>query len=849
MSLISNPSLPRFLWITLALPRLVLADPASDYSALTRNVRGIPMGGTAGGVAVIGRMAFPVAVSGEQRVTVAAGRHGDNAAGGAIVCFGHTSLSDPKAAERAVFLKNVIHWAGGGNAARLACGPGINPGPWKKVVSQSASIATPITRDKLPDADVLLVSLHDNNLPASMEALHQFAASGKGVLFTGTPWAAKKEVVEAVNGFLESAGLAFHGEYSSDKSFPVSANPPSPYWSALNAIEVLKHEHTGKTKLDPKTRQIATRAVEEGLAVRPGSLGLADEVAALNREVGWIQPTKARPLVKERRPVEAMLAQYQANLLDTLPADQVPAHPAAADWPGPVPAGSPTIIRELTTRASAPSDKFINSGRRGIRRNTGVYAVPGRVLTITIPDRAKEAGLVAQIGVHVDKTFHLKKWNRFPKIAREWPLRETTTQVACAFGGLVIIGVPPGCVLGDIKIRIEGGVQAPAFVLGRTTEAEWNADLKNAPGAWGYIESRDFCSYLPRSVLAKVSDPERVARYWQSVMETADKHLGYGDWRKRGEGGYTDRDISAGYGHAGYPVVMAYGDRDALAKGGPDQGDWGFLHEIGHTFQDSFDGNYTIATHAEVDVNLVPGIVKMLIHDVTCIDNRAHSTFDAKPRLAAVKLFQAAPPAEQTWDRACKSPAAYDFYFTLAECFGWELYGRAFGRLMSFLKYPEGEPQLMALDQKSPNNKRDRFFLLFCQESGHNLLPHFQKYGLGRGNFGLSPEVIAQVAHLPEWRGNRALNLAEKPAVISLPTDLKPGALIHQFKASDPDPGTVFTWTLENGNSASAFTLDKRSGQLTVKDPAATRSVRTLTIKVSDSTVPESTDTLTVKFQ
>ncbi|MBL6766404.1 MAG: hypothetical protein ISQ14_15735, partial [Verrucomicrobiae bacterium] len=102
MSLISNPSLPRFLWITLALPRLVLADPASDYSALTRNVREIPMGGTAGGVAVIGRMAFPVAVSGEQRVTVAAGRHGDNAAGGAIVCFGHTSLSDPKAAERAV---------------------------------------------------------------------------------------------------------------------------------------------------------------------------------------------------------------------------------------------------------------------------------------------------------------------------------------------------------------------------------------------------------------------------------------------------------------------------------------------------------------------------------------------------------------------------------------------------------------------------------------------------------------------------------------------------------------------------------------------------------------------------
>jgi len=78
---------------------------------------------------------------------------------------------------------------------------------------------------------------------------------------------------------------------------------------------------------------------------------------------------------------------------------------------------------------------------------------------------------------------------------------------------------------------------------------------------------------------------------------------------------------------------------------------------------------------------------------------------------------------------------------------------------------------------------------------------------------------------------------------------VNPNAAIHQARATDPDPVTIFTWTLEGGHEANAFTLHKRTGQLTVKDPAAARNVRTLTIKVSDSTVPESTETMTVQLR
>ncbi len=841
----------RFLFatITVGFSLSLSATPATDYATLTRDVRQIPMSGTAGGLAVIGRLAIPVAISTEQTAPIAAGYFGDQPKGGRMVGFAHTSLSDPSHPDRRQFLRNVVKWAGRSPDPKLACGPGVRHQPWKQLGVNASAISTPPPADALARFDVIILSLHDNQLPGSVAALRTFARSGKGILFTGTPWAAKKEVLEAVNQFIQEAGLSFHGDYTSDKSFSIPSRLTSPYRSALIGIDALTEEKAGRQELAASSLKIASRAVAEGLAVRPAALGLASRVASLSDAAGWIQPTKAKPLIKDRSPVEAMLARYQADQLDSLPADKLPAHPSAADWPGGVPADSPTITRQLRLLANAPSDKLINSGRRGVRINTGLYAIPGRPITVTLPESAIEARLVVQIGVHVDRTFHLPKWHRFPQLSREWKLNQATIQAGCAFGGLVIIGVPPGCNLGRTEVRISGAVQAPAFVLGESSPAEWNSTLKHAPGAWGYIQSSDFCSYLPRSVLRQIDDPERIAKYWQTVITTADQHLGYGDWRKRGEGAYTDRDISAGYGHAGYPVVMAYGDRDRLAKRGPDDGDWGFLHEIGHTFQDSFDGNYTIATHAEVDVNLVPGIIKMLVHDVTCIDNRSHNTFDAKPRLAAVKLFQAAPPAQQTWDRACKTPAAYDFYFTLAECFGWDLYGRALGRLMNFLKHPEHEPELNALDQKSPNHKRDRFFLLFCQESGHNLLPHFQKYGLGKGNFGLSPTVLAKVKALPEWSGNRPLKIDPPPASINLSAGGGTSGSVYKFSATDPDPGTIFTWSITAGNPEGAYRIDKRNGELTIANSAAIRKPHPLTIKVSDSTVPESTATVTVMLR
>jgi hypothetical protein len=464
-----------------------------------------------------------------------------------------------------------------------------------------------------------------------------------------------------------------------------------------------------------------------------------------------------------------------------------------------------------------------------------------------------KAGLKVEIGIHIDRNWHLSSWHRFPQVTRTFALDATETRAACAFGGLVSILVPEECKLGPTQATITGAVEAPVFTLGKTTERDWNARIKNAPGAWGYIETPKITGYVPREILQKVERPEEVAKYWQRVMDTSDEFMGYAKWRRRGEAMLTDRDIVAGYGHAGYPVMMAYaaekGDGPAaIVERGPQKGDWGFLHELGHTFQDSFDGNYTIATHAEVDVNLVPGIAMMLIHDRTAWDNNSHGTFDAKTRIRDWEKWNALPEAGRTWAQACKMNVAYDFYFTMAECFGWELYKKALGRLMDWLQKPGNDPDLDALDSRSKNHKRDRFFLVFSQAAGRNLLPHFKRYGLAQGEFGISESVIAKVANLPEWSGNQPISALTGPATLKLSKGARAGDTAATYKAIDPDAGTRFTFSIPAGNDDGAFAIEKRTGVLRIADPAKL-TARQLTVKVSDSTIPETTKELKVSVE
>ncbi|RFC43444.1 MAG: enhancin and enhancin-like [Verrucomicrobia bacterium] len=778
--------------------------------------------------------------SSKQETIAGAGYAGDARERGRIVALAHTSLFGSAAGS--AWTKNILTWAArkegakvmliGANEKELGVS-GFQFVPPPKPVGATASVRV----------DVLVANLH-NALFVEMETfIAEHLKKGGGLVLLATPWAASKAALASTQRLLEGSGLAYVSAGPHDASFPIHA-AVSPYLNALPAAEALLEEEAGTLKLSLADRQLCCATLEACIDARVLGETLKTQLNTLHFRKGWITIDKEHLLRKAKQPVEAMIARYQSQILQTLPPEKTPAHPSASDYPGAVGEG-PALTRAVEFNANTGPDKFINHGDK-TRISTGLYARPGVAFQVVLPASATGAGLQLEVGIHTDVNWPLAHWRRCPQISRTFSLNAVETKAANAFGGLISILVPADCSAGAVSAVFSGAVEAPVFTLGRTTEAEWNARVKNAPGAWGYLETPKWTGYFPSDFLRTLEHPEAVATYWQRVLDTADTILGYSAWRRRGESMLVDRDVVVGYGHAGYPVMMGYGaesleNHNALAGRGPEKGDWGFLHELGHTFQDSWDGNYGIASHGEVDVNLVPALVLSLIHNRTAWDNNSHGTFDANKRIADLQKWNARPEAERTWPEACKTSVGYDFYFTLAECFGWTLYQKVFGRWMNWLQQPGSDPALDALDARSPNAKRDRFFLLFCQESGRNLLPHFKRYGLGSGGYEISPQVFTQTAGLPVWSGNQPITALEGPAEIRLPRRGSEGEPLAVFRALDPDPGTVFTYRIISGNEKGCFEIGLRTGRLSRRKGGDSPGACTLGIEVQDNCIPLST--------
>jgi hypothetical protein len=865
-------ALMAMLFTVLGLPRLhAQADIAADYLSIIGTTAGTVSDGygSPGSIPVHGKAAFPVLIDSENVPALGAGRYdnGVSATAARAVAAGHTGFFNTSNNTTSELFVNSILWTSRKTVpATITVGSTSSSirtflagkGYLTKAITTSMSSGT----NDLTGCDVFVGNFHDSFTASAITKIKAHAAAGGGVVVCATPWALNSQQTTDAQGVLEPFGLSVSGSGTNTGSFTVAAASYPIYHSALNALDMLLAAAQGGPAMTLAEKQVAAGAVDQVLAVRPQQAEVLAGLAALEGSYGTITLTAAAPLVKANKPVEAMLARYQSGKFDALTAAGLFAHPSAADWPGSPAAGS-TVSKTIPVNGTVPADVFMNQGSRGRRVETRLYAAPGATLTVTIPADKVGAGLFLDIGCHIDENFHLNQWNRFPKVTRRIPLNQTTVQTGNVFGGLVWIVVPAGATLGNFDVNISGALEAPCFQLGVDTDATWNATLKNLPGAWGCIMTENvpgygntpaFTAYVSRAKLQGVSSAEAVAQHWKKVMQTADSKMGYAAFRKRGESALSDRDIIAGGGHAGYPVMMAYGDSDVLVDDALKNGDWGFYHELGHTFQDSFDGNYGIATHGEVDVNLVPALLNNLVHDKTCWDGDIHSTFNGGNRLTKRTAFMALAPASQTWSAACGDGATgYDFYFNLSEAFGWSAYNTALSRLMA---WHQGGPDaaLASFSGTSDQAKRNRFYVVFCDATGRNLDTYFQRYGIGVVGRGYE---ISQTAkdHIaakgyPVWLDNSPVDSIGDPGTLTASEGSAPGAVIADLTVNDPEePGSLFTWSITSGNTDGRLMIDKRSGELKVTASGLDREKTasyTLGILVDDGGVDRSTSSRTV---
>jgi len=274
-------------------------------------------------------------------------------------------------------------------------------------------------------------------------------------------------------------------------------------------------------------------------------------------------------------------------------------HPDAEKFPGAVMEPADRVI----TAVSLP----INRSRW---HSTGTYAAPGERITFRISSGDADLGLVARIGCHTDDIVGATKresWHRFPVICNSVALNKRTVELANPFGGPIYIDVPGGeknaKSRDQIRVEIVGAVEAPIFLQGKTTRAEWE-NRRLAPAPWAEMVCDHMVVSVPSKYIRELSfaEAQELMTTWTETVDACDWLAAWGT-RRSAERVVSDAEISIGWMHSGYPI-KCYLDsaKDSVnVKKLKTEGNWGFYHELGHNHQSSL---WTYSGYTEVTNNL-----------------------------------------------------------------------------------------------------------------------------------------------------------------------------------------------------------------------------------------------------
>jgi hypothetical protein len=418
-----------------------------------------------------------------------------------------------------------------------------------------------------------------------------------------------------------------------------------------------------------------------------------------------------------------------------LPADQVTAHPAAADFPGAVPDDAKRIERDFDFALNLPR-----------WQSTGLYAPPGAKITVRVSPRDAARGLAIVIGAHTDHIGSHANWPRFPTISRRFPITEPNTIGANAFGGLIYLDMPrdkelggyhfatyggygwldehPENVKGLVHVVIEGAVEAPLYQLGQTTALQWK-HMRESAAPWGELASDKIILTIPTAMLKTHDDPAALLNFWGRVVDAEAELAGWPKQPAPPERIVTDREISAGFMHSGYPV-MCY------LRSGPDllnleklktKGEWGFFHELGHNHEGQA---YTFgADYVEVCVNFYSMYV---MEKVVGREMNAH---EALKNLDHVLQERLGP------DHKTGPFENLAMYILPIKALGWKPFHDA---LHSYAT-PEGTNGI-----KTREDKMNQWVLRYSKAAGRNLAPYFEAFGVM-----CSEQTREAIKALPTW--------------------------------------------------------------------------------------------------
>jgi hypothetical protein len=315
-----------------------------------------------------------------------------------------------------------------------------------------------------------------------------------------------------------------------------------------------------------------------------------------------------------------------------------------------------------------------------------------------------------------------------PAVTLERALVGAETTVASAFGGLVYLVVPRGR-KGTLAVTVEGAVASPWYVLDTTTKAAW-AEARRAPGPWAELATSKIVLTVPSDEVRALDDPAPLLRFWDRVLDADADLAGIPRARTRAERIVADVEISAGYMHSGYPIMVHLDAAPRMVDVGllSTKGDWGLFHELGHNHQEP---EWTFEGTGEVTCNLFALYVLQTVCGLRAIGG--HEALADREAKAAAHVAAGAPFAAWKQDPFL----ALAMYVHLIEGFGWTPFREVFA---AYRALPDAE------QPKGDDARRDAWMVRFARAVGRDLGPFFVAWGVPT-----SEAARASIRDLPPW--------------------------------------------------------------------------------------------------
>ncbi len=584
---------------------------------------------------------------------------------------------------------------------------------------------------ELSNAALLVGWLGSSMSQSDVDAIVGFARNG-GALFLADYgigyiwWWTGTGIVNAPgNRVLRQAGIGF----GKDGGGSLTIGRSSGQTTAENVISMLK-DSSGYTATELDIGGVVMGRLFDILPAGDNLLARLDEQFRVR--IGTINPTPATPLSNT---FEKALINREASLLQNTPFSQVEAHRTASAVYGAIPVGAARVNRTVSIDTA-----------RTRWHSTGLYAVPGELITVTVPAAAVGRGFRVRLSGHVDDISSNSSWKRIPYgISRTADVTSTTVQIASAFGGAVYFDVgSTQPALADFDIQINGAIEAPCFVLGETTNAQWVSDIRDNPAPFAELVSDHLAISFPSQYVRTVDDMEAVMQYWDNIVAVQDYVGALESFRTNPERINIDVQISVGWLHAGYPTQGPTEASTNLANLSAQMatGDWGWFHELGHESQRrpdkawGWDNYYTFPGDVEVTVNIFSNASLETTNNVST-DGWGYSGYPCVVMQRAIATINDA--AKPNFDD--KDP--YPFYFQLADGFDWATYRAVFLTYHNdFANNPSALP--------SPGQQeKDQWLIRWSQVSGYNMV----NYMVNKWKLEVSSSAISQVnaMGLPDW--------------------------------------------------------------------------------------------------